>query len=810
MNPRIARLRTESFLARPSVSAERAVILTEVYRRHEGRVSNPVLRALAFRELCERKTVHLGDGELIVGERGPRPKATPTYPELTCHSLEDLAILRDRPMTSYAVDDETIRLYRETVIPFWAGRAVRDRAFADIDPAWRALYESGVFTEFMEQRAPGHTALDGSLYRTGLRARRARATELRAALMPADPDFRAKADELEAMAIVCDGAIRFAERHAEAAEAQATTAIPERAAELRAIAARCRRVPAEAPRDFAEAIQAYWFVHLGTITELNGWDAMSPGRFDVHLAPFYRQGLADGTLTRESAKELLACFWIKVNNTPAPPKVGVTAAESGTYNDFTNINLGGLLADGTDASNEVSYLILEVLDELRLLQPQANVQVSLRTPDRLLQTACRVIRNGSGYPSLFNADEVVLAQTAMGKTLADAREGGTSGCVETGCFGKEAYILHGYLNLPKLLELALHEGVDPLRGLRVGAATGPVTAMRSVEDIYQAFLCQLRHVVQLKIEVSNRLDRIYAEQVPAPFLSLFIADCLETATDYYCGGARYNTDYIQCCGVGTVTDALGAIERHVFRDGRLSLADFVAVLDADWAGHDALRARIAHHTPFFGNDDDAADRVAVRLFNDCMSVLEGNVSHRGGTYHADFLSTTCHVYFGKMTGASADGRRARTPLSDGTSPSHGADRHGPTAVMNSLAKLDQARSGGTLLNQRFEPAALAGDAGLDRLAALVRGYFRQGGHHVQFNVVDEATLRAAQKRPEDFRHLLVRVAGYSDYFVDLDAAHQEEIIARTAQTGFGSSQFAAGGGIGQDVSNLDRITGVGG
>ncbi len=789
MNARISRLREASFSTKPAVSAERAVLLTAAYREHEGRVSIPLLRALAFRELCERKTLFLGDDELIVGERGPRPKATPTYPELTCHSLDDLAILRDRPMTSYAVDDETIRAYRETVIPYWSGRAVRDRAFANLDPTWRLMYESGVFTEFMEQRAPGHTALDGSLYHTGLRARRERVTALRAALSPQHPDFSDKAAELEAMAVVCEAAIRFAERHAELAEQLATTANPARAAELLAIASRCRRVPAEAPRDFAEAIQAYWFIHLGTITELNGWDAMSPGRLDVHLAPFYRQGLADGTLTRESAKELLACFWIKVNNTPAPPKVGVTAAESGTYNDFTNINLGGVLADGSDASNEVSYIVLEVLDELRLLQPQGNLQVSLRTPERLLQAACRVIRNGSGYPSLFNADEVVLAQTAMGKTLADAREGGTSGCVETGCFGKEAYILHGYLNLPKLLELALHDGIDPLRGLRIGLPTGDARNFRSVEEVYQAFLRQLEHAIAIKVETSNRLDRIYAEQVPAPFLSLYIADCIETATDYYCGGARYNTDYIQCCGLGTVTDALSALGRHVFAADHATMAQLLGALAADWKGYELLRTRIANHTPFFGNDDDEADALAVRLFNDCMSVLEGRVSYRGGTYHADFLSTTCHVYFGKMTGATPDGRGARLPLSDGTSPSHGADRHGPTAVMNSLGKLDQARSGGTLLNQRFEPAALAGDGGIARLASLVRGYFRQGGHHVQFNVVDEATLRAAQKRPEAYRNLLVRVAGYSDYFVDLDAAHQEEIISRTAQCGFGASQF---------------------
>jgi len=455
MNERIRRLREESFSARPSFSAERALLTTEFYREWLGKVSTPVLRAMNFRNLCERKAIWIGEGELIVGERGPRPKAVSSFPELTCHSEEDLAILDSRPMASYAVSDEDRRIYRETVIPYWRGRSMRDRAFAALPAEWLGLYEAGVFTEFMEQRAAGHTALDGSIYQKGLGERRREIAAARAAIdWGRDRDALAKDEELLAMDIACEGAIAFARRHAELAESMAAAeADPVRRAELGKIAAACRQVPEHAPRDFHEALQTYWFCHLGTITELNGWDAMSPGHLDQHLAPFYERGLAEGSLTRESAKELLAAFWIKVNNTPAPPKVGVTAAESGTYNDFTNINLGGLTRGGEDGSSEVTYIALEVLDELQLLQPQANLQVSRRTPDRLLEAACRVIRRGSGYPSLFNADEIVEAQAGMGKSIGDAREGGTSGCVETGCFGKEAYLLHGYLNTPKLLEL---------------------------------------------------------------------------------------------------------------------------------------------------------------------------------------------------------------------------------------------------------------------------------------------------------------------------------------------------------------------
>jgi len=742
-------------------------------------------RAEAFLAICQRKTVYIGEDDLIVGERGRGPKMTSTFPELTCHSVEDLLTLRSRPMTSYDVDDETIAAYRDTVIPYWRGRCIRDRAFSSMPAEWTSLYEAGVFTEFMEQRAAGHTALDGLPYRKGLRDIKADVEASRSVVGPEDPRREEKLAELDAMAVCCDAAIVLSERYAREAAAMARAETDrDRAAELLEIAEVCRRVPAEAPRTFHEALQAYWFVHLGTITELNGWDAMSPGHLDRHLAPFYHRDLSEGRLTRERAKELLSAFWIKVNNTPAPPKVGVTAAESGTYNDFTNINLGGLSPDGRDGSSEVTLLALEVLGELRLLQPQANLQVASCTPDRVLEAACRVVREGMGYPSLFNADEVTLSQVAAGKSLADAREGGTSGCIEIGCFGKEAYLLHGYLNGPKLLELALNDGVDPASGKRIGPETGDAEAFASSEELFAAWERQLEYAVGWKVRVDGELDRLYSETTPAPFLSLYISDCVGRGLDYYRGGARYNTDYIQCVGLGTVTDSLSAIETHVFGGKKATMAELRAALLADWRDREALRALARNRTPLFGNDDDGPDALAKRVFDAFIRAVESaespRAAERGSRYRANFLSTTCHVYFGGKTGATPDGRKAGEPLSDGTSPSHGADRAGPTAVMNSLAKLDQARTGGTLLNLRFSPSALSGEAGPRKLAALVRGYFKQGGHHAQFNVVDEATLRAAKRTPGEYRSLLVRVAGYSDYFVDLDERHQDEIISRTA------------------------------
>lgn len=786
MTPRVAKLRQESFEAQPSISVERAVLVTRFYEKNHGKYSIPVLRALNFKNLCQKKTIYIGADDLIVGERGPNPKSVSTFPELTCHSTEDLKILNSRAMTRYLVSEEDIATYQNEVIPYWQGRTVRDRVFSQVPQAWQSAYEAGLFTEFMEQRAPGHTALDGIIYRKGMLDFKQQIAERLAALdYLGDPEAADKAEQLRAMDIACDAAVIFAERHAELAEKMAADTLDStRRTELEKIAATCRRVPARAPRDLWEALQMYWFVHLGTITELNGWDAMSPGHLDQHLAPFYQKGLADGTLERESAKELIECFWIKVNNQTAPPKVGVTALESGTYNDFTNINIGGLTRSGTDAVNEVSYIMLEAIDEIHLLQPQANVQISHRTPDRFLKEACRVIRKGYGYPSVFNADEVIMQQMRTGKTIEDARQGGCSGCIETGSFGKEAYILTGYLNVPKILELALNNGVDPLTGNRIGPQTGDPAGFKDFEALYEAFERQLHYIVDLKIKVNNYIERMYATYAPAPFLSVVIRDCIAKGRDYYNAGPRYNTNYIQCCGIGTITDSLSAVKKHVFEENQISMQQLLAALHDNFKEQGALRLRLFNKTPFYGNDEDSADAIMQWVYESLFKAIDGKPNTKGSFYHLNMLSTTCHIYFGKKLGASANGRLAATPISDGTSPSHGADRKGPTAVIKSLSKMDQIRSGGTLLNQRFLPSVLDGKEGIENLAHLIRAYFRLNGHHIQFNVVDSQTLRKAQAAPDDYRDLLVRVAGYSDYFVDLDRHHQEEIIARTQQESF--------------------------
>lgn len=783
MSTRIERLRQKSFEAIPSISIERALLETEFYQENSGKYSLPVLRALLFKYLCENKTIYLGEDELIVGERGPAPKVVPTFPELTCHTADDLRILNSRPMTRYKVGAKDIKKYEEEVIPYWSGRSMRDRIFSKVPDSWERAYRAGLFTEFMEQRAPGHTALDGRIYECGMKDFKKRIDDRISALdYIADPHASDRYEQLTAMAISCDAVIIFAHRHADLAEKMAETETDaRRRQELYEIAGVCRWVPENAPRTYHEALQMYWFVHLGTITELNGWDAMSPGHLDQHIEPFYKKGLEEKTLDRERAKELLACLWIKVNNHTAPPKVGVTAKESGTYNDFTQINLGGLKRDGSDGTSDVSYIALEVSDELHLLQPQPSVHISSKTPEQFLRKAAGVIRKGYGYPSVFNTDTVITEQIRVGKSVEDAREGGTSGCIETGAFGKEAYILTGYLNVPKIFEITLNNGIDPLTGDRVGLRTGDPRDFTDFEKLYEAFTKQLEYIVNMKIEVNNYIERMYAKYSPAPFLSVVIEDCIEKGMDYYNGGPRYNTNYIQCCGIGTVTDSLSAVKTHVFEQKSVSWEKLLGALACNFRGEEPLRLKLWNKTPFFGNDDDRADSIMRRVYQSLFDAIDGKPNTKGTVYHLNMLSTTCHVYFGKMLGATPNGRLAHMPESDGTSPSHGADRNGPTAVIKSLAKMDQAKSGGTLLNQRFLPSVLKTEKDLGKLAGLIRTYFRLGGHHIQFNVIDTETLRLAQQAPDEYRNLLVRVAGYSDYFVDLDQDHQEEIISRTEQ-----------------------------
>ena len=786
MTERIQKLREQSLNAVNRISAERALLVTEFYNSDRAQeVTIPVRRAMAFDYIMRNKEICINEGELIVGERGPAPKATPTYPEITLHSLEDLDILDSREKVSFKVDAETRKVYEETIIPYWKGKTNRERIFRQMPPEWIDAYEAGVFTEFQEQRAPGHTVGGKKIFEKGMLdlINDIEKTEANIDVLN-DPEAFEKKEELKAMHIAANALIAYAERYSEKlSEMAQKTEDRKRKAELEEMASICKRVPAHAPSTFHEALQHYWFIHQGVITELNPWDSFNPGRLDQHLFPFYTEELRQNTLDKEKAKELLESFWIKFNNHPSPPKVGVTAQESSTYTDFALINIGGVNEQGADATNELSYLMLDIIEEMRLLQPSSMVQVSKKSPERLIKRTARITSTGFGQPSYFNTDAIIQELLRQGKEIEDARNGGASGCVETGAFGKESYILTGYFNLNKVLEITLNNGKDPRTGKKIGISTGNPKDFKNFDALFGAFVKQLNYFTDIKLKGNNIIEKIYAEYMPVPFLSLIIDDCITNARDYNAGGAKYNTSYVQGVGMGSITDNLTSIRYNIFDEKKIDMEELLHVLEANFEGYEELRHDLIYETPKYGNDDDFADRHAVAVFDAFYEAINGKPTARGGTYRINLLPTTSHVYFGSVMGAMPDGRKASEPLSEGISPVQGADRNGPTSVIKTTAKLDHIKTGGTLLNQKFSPSFFRDEEGINKFVSLVRSYFKLDGHHIQFNVISADTLREAQKHPEKHGDLIVRVAGYSDYFNDLSEDLQNEIITRTEHEG---------------------------
>lgn len=782
ISPRVKKLREQSLNAVETLTAERALLMTQFYKMSESMdLSAPVRRAKAFEYVLRNKSICINDGELIVGERGPGPKVTPTYPEICLHSVKDLEILDSREKVFFRVGEEVKETYEKEIIPYWTGRSNRDKLMSLMSEEWINAYNAGIFTEFQEQRAPGHTVLGYKMFKTGFLSLKKQIRDavetLHATSLP-ETDKSARLEELRAMEICCDAIMMYAERHA--AELDKMAGVEKdliRRQELLRMAAICRRVPANAPSTIHEMLQHYWFIHLGVITELNPWDSFNPGRLDQHLFELYKK--EKEIITSEQLDDLLGCFWVKFNNHPSPPKIGVTANESNTYTDFCLINLGGVKADGSDAVNEMTYILLDVIKEMRLVQPSSMVQISSKNPDAFIHKAIDIIRTGFGQPSCFNTDAIVEELVRQGKDIVDARNGGASGCVETGAFGTEAYWLTGYFNIPKILEITINDGFDKRTNRQIGIKTGAVTGFQSFDDLLVAFAEQIRYFAGIKIIGNNIIEKLFAEDLPVPFLSLLVDDCITNGKDYNGGGARYNTSYIQGVGFGSITDMLTSIRYNVYEKKNFSWRELIKAMEDDFKGHEEMQYKLLLQTPKYGNDDDYADIQAIRVFDIYYDAVTGKPNTRGGVHRINLLPTTSHVYFGSVTGATPDGRNAKLPLSEGISPFQGADHEGPTSVIKSASKINHLVTGGTLLNQKFSPSFFEDEASYSNLTALIRSYFALDGHHIQFNVVNAETLRDAQKHPERYRDLIVRVAGYSDYFNDLGEDLQNEIIRRT-------------------------------
>ncbi len=784
MNERIQKLRELSVTTPVHIDLERAKIETDFYKANDGKYSIPVMRAMVLKEYFSRKTLYLGDGELIIGEKGKDPQASPTFPELCCHSVEDMVVMSERELVSFKTTEEDRKLQAEEIIPYWTGRSMREKILARMTPEWHECYSAGMFTEFMEQRGPGHTCGGEQVFTTGYLDYKEKIQKTMDALdYINDSDAVNKCEELKAMDIACDAVIILGERYHKLALEMAEKETDEtRKEEILQIAANLEVVPAHKPETYWQAIQLYWFTHLAVTTELNPWDAFSPGRLDQHLNPYYERDVEDGILDDERALELLECLWVKFYNQPAPVKVGITLKESATYTDFANINTGGVTPDGRNGVNNVSYLILDCMDEMKLVQPNSNVTISKKTPAKFLKRACEVSREGWGQPAFYNTEAQIMELINAGKKLEDARRGGSSGCVETGAWGSEAYILTGYLNIPKVFQLTLFNGFDQYSGKQIGLELGYAKDFKTYDELWDAFKKQLEHIVNIKIRGNNVIEQLYAQEMPAPCLSVVTNDCISNAKDYNAGGARYNTNYIQGVGIGTVTDCLAAVKYNVFDNQNFTMEELIEAMEHDYEGYDAIYRMVHDKTPKYGNDDDYADDIMQEVFELYRSEITGRPNMKGGKYGVDMLPTTCHVYFGDVILATPNGRKAHKPVSEGISPEKSADRNGPTAVIKSCSKMDHLATAGTLLNQKFTPNVVAGEKGLDNMASLIRSYFSMDGHHIQFNVIDRQTLIDAQKNPEEYKDLIVRVAGYSDFFRNLDKPLQDEIIERTEQS----------------------------
>ena len=784
MNERIQKLRDISVNTPVHIDLERAKIETDFYRENDGKYSIPVMRAMVLKEYFSKKTLYFGDGELIVGEKGKDPQASPTFPELCCHSEEDMIVMSDRKLVSFHTTVEDRELQKKEIIPFWEGRTIREKILASMKPEWHECYEAGVFTEFMEQRGPGHTCGGEQVFTTGYLDYKVKIKETMDKLdWMNDPEAYDKNEELKAMDICCDAVIILGERyHKLALEKAEAETDPVRKAEILQIAKNLEVVPAHAPQTYWQAIQLYWFTHLAVTTELNPWDAFSPGRMDQHLIKYYEADTEAGILDDERALELLECLWVKFYNQPAPVKVGITLKESATYTDFANINTGGVTPTGENGVNAVSYLILDCMDDMKLVQPNSNVTISKKTPQRFLRRACEISRKGWGQPAFYNTEAQIMELINAGKTLEDARRGGSSGCVETGAWGSEAYILTGYMNIPKIFQITLFNGYDQVSGKQLGLELGYAKDFKTYEELWDAFKKQLEYFVNIKLYGNNIIERIYAEFMPAPLLSVVTNDCISNAKDYNAGGARYNTNYIQGVGIGTVTDCLTSVKYNVFDEKNFTMDELIEAMEHNFEGYDYIYSLVTEKTPKYGNDDDYADDIMKQIFDLYHDTIVGRPNMKGGKYGIDMLPTTCHVYFGDVILATPNGRKAHKPVSEGISPEKAADVNGPTAVIKSCAKMDHLATSGTLLNQKFTPDVVTGEEGLAHMADLVRSYFAMDGHHIQFNIIDRATLIEAQKNPEEYKDLIVRVAGYSDFFRNLDKPLQDEIINRTEQS----------------------------
>ncbi len=830
---RVERLRSMIVDAVPCIEAERAVLITESYQATEG-LPMIMRRAKALENILNNLTVTIRDDELIVGTLTKAVRSCQLFPENSYKwVMDEFDTIETRMADPFKISEEDKATLRK-VLPYWEDKTISDLASSYMSEKTKECIANGVFTVgnyFFG--GVGHIIIDyDKAVRRGYKAIIQDAVEALESFDCNDPEFIQKTQFCKAVITVLSAAINFAKRYSDKAkEMAAVETNPTRKAELLQIAANCEKVPANGATNFYEACQSFIITQMILQVESSG-HSESPGRFDQYMYPYLEKDLASGAITKDFAQELLDCVFVKLNDLNKV-RDQISAQAFAGFQVFQNIGAGGQTEDGMDATNELSYMMMETVAHLRLSAPSFSIRVWQGTPDEFLYRACELARLGYGLPAMYNDEVIIPALTNRGISLHDARGYGLIGCVEPSVPGKEqGWHDAAFVNVAKILEITINNG--RIGDLQIGPKTGEVDTFKTLEDFMQAFQKQIEYFVYYVAEADNCVDYAHMERGELPFLSSFVADCISQAKDICAGGAKYNFTGPQAFGVADSGDSVYAIKKHVFDDKDITFAELKEAMDANFgypvdgevapcaasteteiekdlydqickilgkegihfnnkpsAAAPACRSNNEKYerirammdaTDCFGNDIDEVDMIARRCAQMYCYEVEKYRNPRGGQFQAGIYPVSANVLFGKDVGALPDGRLAKKPLADGCSPRAGKDVKGPTAAAASVAKLDhEVASNGTLYNQKFLPSAVAGDQGLMNFAAVIRSYFEKKGMHVQFNVVDKETLLDAQAHPENYKDLVVRVAGYSAMFTELAKEVQDDIISRTEQ-----------------------------
>lgn len=830
-SPRIQRLVEHLFENMPQIEADRAVLLTESYQATEG---EPIImrRAKAFAHICEGLPITIRLEELVVGSSTKAPRSCQVFPEFSWEWLEkEFDTIETRSADPFHISEETKETLRR-VYPYWKGRTSSELAESYMAPEARDAIAHNIFTPGNYfYNGIGHVTVNyGDVLKEGFSGIRQRAVMALEAMNVGDADYCRHSQFLQAVIISCDAAITYANRYAELAETEAAKeSDPARKQELLMIAKNCRNVPEKGATTFWEACQSFWFVQLLLQVESSG-HSISPGRFDQYMYPYYKKDMDAGRITIEEAQELIDCVWVKLNDLNKARDAASAEGFAG-YSMFQNLIVGGQDKDGVDVTNDLSFMCIEASHHVFLPQPSLSIRVWNKSPQELLLKAAELTRTGIGLPAYYNDEVIIPALMSRGLTLQDAREYNIIGCVEPQKSGKtDGWHDAAFFNMCRPLELVFSNGWD--KNEQIGRETGDVTGMESFQEFYDAYKTQMEYMISLMVNADNAIDMAHRERCPLPFLSGMVEDCIGRGESVQEGGAVYNFTGPQGFGIANVADSLYAIKTLVYEQKKITMEELKAALAHNFGkglSEDSVKeitARIVgeiaengrsvtasdmeqiagavtamvqeengknreryeeirellSEAPKFGNDIPQVDALARDAAYTYTRPLEKYRNPRGGQFQAGLYPVSANVPLGAQTGATPDGRYANTPVADGVSPSAGKDTHGPTSAANSVSKLDHyIASNGTLFNQKFHPSALAGQKGLENFVALVRGYFDQKGSHMQFNVVDRETLLDAQKNPDKYKGLVVRVAGYSALFTTLSKSLQDDIIRRTEQ-----------------------------